>query len=144
MQLHREAIDLIKRSEGCRLTAYKCPAGIWTIGYGDTGPHVVEGLVWTQDQADSHLAARLDEFAHDVDISLTRKATSNQFGAMVSLAYNIGISAFRRSSVLRQHNSGKITAAANAFLMWSKGGGQVLPGLVTRRAAERALYLGVA
>lgn len=142
MQIPREAVDLIKQFEGCRLKSYRCPAGIWTIGYGNTGPDVVEGLVWTQDQADTCLVARLDDFAHDVDIVLTRTATHGQFGAMVSLAYNIGIGNFRKSSVLREHNTGNERAAADAFLMWNKGGGQVLPGLVTRRASERAMYLG--
>lgn len=135
------AVNLVKDFEDCKLTAYKCPAGIWTIGYGQTGPDIGPGLVWTQGEADRRLADSLDDFAHQVEVCLARPGTPNQFGAMVSLAYNIGAGNFRKSSVLRFHNAGQTDQAADAFKMWNKAGGQVLPGLVRRREAERALYL---
>ena len=134
------AIELMHHFEACKLTAYKCPAGVWTIGWGDTGPHVEPGLKWTQAQADAAFERRLNmEFAPAVR-EAAGNATPAQFGAMVCLAYNIGAKAFRKSSVARFHKAGNFEAAADAFLMWSKSRGNVLPGLLRRRKAERALY----
>ncbi len=130
--------------EGVRLKAYLCPAGVWTIGYGDTGPHVKRGLVWTKAQADAAFAARLaDEFEPAVRAAIGSAPTDPaQFGAMVSLAYNIGVDAFRRCSVARLHKAGDHAGAAQAFLLWNKAGGRVMPGLTKRRRAEAALYRG--
>jgi GH24 family phage-related lysozyme (muramidase) len=134
------AIELMHHFEACKLKAYRCPAGVWTIGWGDTGPHVEPGLVWTQAQADAAFERRLNnEFAPAVR-EAAGDATPAQFGAMVALAYNIGVGAFRRSSVARFHKAGNHEAAADAFLMWNKALGRVLPGLNRRRKAERALY----
>lgn len=132
--------DLIKRFESCRLKAYLCPAGIWTIGYGHTGPEVYEGLEWTQGQAD--LAFEADLQAFDAFVCRTcPSATPIQQGALVSLCYNIGMGAFAKSSVARLHNADKDAEAAQAFALWNKAGGKVLTGLVRRRAAEAALYV---
>jgi lysozyme len=134
------ALELIRHFEGCKLTAYKCPAGIWTVGYGSTGPNIDGGTKWTQVQADADLERRLGtEFAPAVR-EAAGDATPSQFGAMVALAYNIGCGAFRKSSVARFHKSGNGAAAADAFLLWNKARGVVLPGLTRRRKAERALY----
>ncbi len=138
------AIALLHHFEGCKLEAYRCPAGVWTIGWGDTGPHVKPGLVWTQEQADAAFRARIErEFAPGVARAIGDNATTPaQFGAMVALAYNIGVGAFARSTVLRMHNAGEYATAAAAFGMWNKAGGKVSRGLVRRRAAERLLYEG--
>jgi lysozyme len=130
--------------EGCKLHAYQCPAGVWTIGYGDTGPHVHSGLVWSRHQAEMAFSARLaHEFEPGVSAAIgDAPTTPAQFGAMVCLAYNIGVGAFRKSSVCRHHVAGDHAKAAAAFMSWTKAGGRVLQGLVRRREVERALYEG--
>jgi len=98
--------------------------------------------VWTQAQADARLVQDLGRLAQRMTRACGTSSTNdNQFGAMGSLAYNIGFGAFLRSSVLRFHHAGDHHDAAAAFAAWDKGGGRVLPGLVRRRAAEAALYL---
>lgn len=140
MKIGQQGIDLIKSRESCRLKAYKCPAGIWTIGYGHTGAEVHEGLEITADEADTLLQSDLIVF--DAGVSKTCPATSVcQQSAMVSLAYNIGLRNFAKSSVARLHNAERYGEAAQAFALWNKAAGVVLPGLVSRRAAEAALYL---
>ncbi len=136
------AIDLIKSFEGCRLTAYQDVVGVWTIGYGDTGPSVYAGVTITQAEADRRLHERVtNEFGAGVGHAIgTAVTTSNQFGSMVSLAYNIGLGNFVKSSVLRYHLAGDYTSAKMAFLMWNKAAGRVFVGLIRRRKAEAALY----
>jgi lysozyme len=138
------AIAVMHHFEACRLRAYKCPAGIWTIGWGDTGPHVREGLVWTRAQADEAFRSRLArEFEPGVRQAIgAAPTTPAQFGAMVCLAYNIGVAAFSRSRVCSGHRAGRHDAAAAGFGSWTRGGGRVLPGLVRRRNVERLLYEG--
>jgi len=136
-------IALIKAAEGIRLASYQDPSGSWTIGYGHT-VNVGPGQTITQAEADQLLAQDLMQFEAGVS-SVTANPTSNEFSAMVSLAFNIGMGGFKGSTVLRQHNAGNYAAAADAFLLWNKAhvDGQLveLAGLTTRRAAERALYL---
>lgn len=139
--INAAGIALIKTFEGCKLEAYRDLAGVWTIGYGHTGPSVREGLKWTQERADNQLEADIAVRAHAVSAACKTDPNDNQLAAMVSLAYNIGLGAFKRSSVLRLHNAGKFAEAAAAFSMWNKAGGQVRAGLTRRRAAETALYL---
>jgi lysozyme len=138
-------LSLIRQAEGLRLRAYLCPANVWTIGIGTTvypdGRKVRSGDKCTAQQADRYLAHDLQEFERAVAAMVTVPVTSNQFSALVSLAYNIGISALRGSTLLRLLNAGDYAGAANQFLRWNRGGGRVLPGLVTRRRAERALFL---
>lgn len=132
--------------EQCRLQAYPDPAtggAPWTIGWGDTGPDVVAGLVITQAQADARIAKRLEqEFEPGVRVVLVDVPRQCEFDAMVCLAYNIGLGNFKGSSVVRRFNMGNMAGAADAFLMWDKAGGKTMRGLVRRRAAERALFLG--
>lgn len=137
--INRAGLDIIKESEGLRLKAYRCPANVLTIGYGSTGPHVREGLVITEAQADELLRSDLRRF-EDAVAEAAPDATDNQFAAMVSLAFNVGEAAFLRSTVLREHRAGNHRAAADAFAMWNKAGGRELPGLTKRRAKEAALY----
>jgi lysozyme len=141
VQTNEAGLKLIKGFEGLRLRAYLCPAKVWTIGYGHTRT-AKPGQVITEAEADRLLREDLREFEKGVlDALGGAPTTGNQFSAMVGLAYNIGLGAFRRSKVLAFHKAGKITEAARAFANWSKAGGKVLPGLARRRAAEAKLYL---
>lgn len=146
MKIGAAGLALIKSFEGLRLTAYLCPAGVPTIGYGHTGldvSHADVAAKWTitEAQAEEILRRDLGRFEKAVASCIARPLTQNQFDAMVSLAFNIGAAAFRGSSVVRRFNAGRTTEAADAFLLWNKAGGKVLPGLVRRREAERALFL---
>ena len=134
------AAPFIAKFEGCELDAYKCPAGVWTIGYGHT-KGVYDGMKISQMEADALLAEDLVKFASELIPLVTAKVSENQYIALMSFAYNVGTTNFRRSSVLRNLNKGAITAAANAFLLWNKAGGKVLAGLNKRRNAERKLFL---
>lgn len=140
MKITQAGIDLIKSRESCRLKAYKCPAGIWTIGYGHTGSEVHDGWEISQDEAETLLRSDLLVFDAGVQRDCAQ-STDCQHSAMVSLAYNIGLGNFAKSSVMRLHNADRYAEAAQAFALWNKAGGKVLAGLVSRRAAEAALYL---
>lgn len=134
-------IDLVKRFEGCRLVAYQDGNGIWSIGYGHTGPEVHEGMTCTQEQADAWLAAQVDENEGYVRQECP-SATPAQYAAMTSLCYNIGIGNFRGSSVRRFHNDSQFAQAADSFKLWNRIGQSVSQGLIARRAAEADLYAG--
>jgi lysozyme len=138
--VNEAALSLIKRNEGCALTAYQDSANVWTVGYGHTP--AVPGTQISQAHADQLLQADLDRFESAVARATASVPTSaNQFSAMVSLAFNIGVGVFQRSTVLRKHLAGDHLGAADAFLLWNKGGGRVLRGLARRRGEERSLYL---
>lgn len=140
MKITADGLALIKNRESCRLKAYRCPAGIWTIGYGVTGDWVHEGLEITQEEADTLFLATVTTF--DAGVQKTCPTASPcQHSACVSLSYNIGLGNFAKSSVARLHNAERYAEAAQAFALWNKAGGKVLPGLVSRRAAEASLYL---
>jgi lysozyme len=147
MNISRDGLKLIKSFEGyhTRLkngdcVAYQCPAKVWTIGWGCT-EGIKPGLVWTEQQAEDALLKEIAKFETGVDKLVTVDINQNEFDACVSLAYNIGLGGFGRSTVLRCINKGNKTGAARAFDMWTKGGGRVLPGLVSRRKREAALFL---
>ena len=149
MKINKAGLELIKHFEGCKLTAYKCPAGIWTIGVGHTGD-VKEHDVITQHQADVILQHDLERFEAGVLGFVTVPVTENEFSALVSFAFNLGVAALARSSLLKLINGrdakgrdrAKDTlAAADAFKSWVYAAGKVLPGLVARRTAERELFL---
>ena len=143
MNTSNAGLALIKKFEGLRTRVYKCPAGVWTQGYGHTGPDVTPGADDINErEAEMLLHGDLIQFEHGVETLLDGAPVSPaQFSAMVCLAFNIGLGNFRKSSVLKFHKAGDYPAAANAFLLWNKAGGKILPGLVTRRNAERALYV---
>jgi len=138
--INAAGLQIVKVSEGLRLAAYLCPAKIWTIGYGSTGAHVKKGLTITAAQAEALLLDDLKRFENGV-ARLCTVATENQFSAMVSLAFNIGLAAFENSTLLKKHLAGDYAGAAKQFSRWNQGGGKVLAGLVKRRAAEAVLYL---
>jgi lysozyme len=133
-------IELIKRSEGCRLQSYDDGFGTWTIGYGRTAG-VRPGQHITQQEAERMLAEDLAAFGGQVAALCTLTPNPNQLGALTSLAYNIGVDNFHKSTVLKRHNAGHPAEAAEAFKMWNKAAGHVVPGLVRRRSEEAALYL---
>lgn len=139
-----EGVAEIARSEGCRLKAYRCPANVPTIGWGHTRG-VRMGDACTQQQADAWFVEDLTEFTDGVRGVLKQDATESELGALVSLAYNIGLPAFTASTALRRHNEGDRQSAARAFSLFNQarinGVRQVVPGLTARRAREAAMYL---
>lgn len=139
--LNKEGLDLIKRNEGCKLTAYQDVVGVWTIGYGHTGPEVHEDLVWTQEQADKQLSNDLYKFEKGLHNILDVDLNDNQFSALVSLAYNIGLGNLARSGLLNKVNREDFTGAAESFPLWNKAGGKVDSGLSKRREEEKGLFL---
>ena len=146
MNINQAAVDLVKEFEGFRANAYRCPAGVWTIGYGTTAMAGVgitpkDGMTISRSDAEAYLCATLNKFAEQIAPSITAPINENEFGAFVSLAYNIGPGAFKKSSALRLFNAGDKEGAAKAILMWNKAGGKVLKGLTRRREAERKLFL---
>lgn len=136
------ARQIIETYEGCCLVAYKCPAGIWTIGYGHTGASVFPGLTITQHQADTILESDLQRF-EDAIGKLCPQANANQFSALVCFAFNCGLGALQGSHLFAKFQVGDIQGAADEFSKWVHVNGEVSPGLVKRRAAERALFLTV-
>ena len=146
MAITKEALDLIKRWEGLRKAAYKDPINIWTIGYGTTAAAGVgitpkAGMTITEAEAEWYLQKAVDKFAAQIAPKIKQPINANEFGAFVSLAYNIGAGAFGNSTALRKFNAGDKRASADAILLFNKAGGKVLQGLVKRRAEERALFL---
>jgi lysozyme len=138
------AVELIADAEGLCLKAYRCPAGIPTIGWGQTDD-VQLGMVWSKDEADADLCRSIAVRVKQVLEVCTRTPTSYELGAMVSLHYNIGHGAFSKCSVVKAHNRADPQAASRAFGLFNKarvnGVLQELRGLTARRAAESALYL---
>lgn len=135
------ALQLIKESEGCSLKAYVCPAGVLTIGYGHTGADVVPGKQITQDVADRLLEMDLERFERGVGDLVRVPLSDNEFGALVSFAFNVGLQAFADSTLLRKLNANDHAGAAAEFGRWVNGDAGPLPGLVTRREKERKLFL---
>ena len=140
MKMNEAGIDLIRQFEGCRLTAYKDIVGVWTIGYGATGDDVCEGLEWTQAQANERLASDLTQFESGVKELVDCELNDNQFSALVCFSYNLGLGSLKSSTLLKKVNDSDFSGAADEFLRWDRAGGQVVPGLLRRRQAERALF----
>lgn len=140
------ASALVKRFEGCRLSAYPDPASggdPWTIGWGATGPGIRRGVTWTQAQADARLEADLARFAAAVAGMLGgAPTTQHRFDALVSFAYNLGTGNLAKSTLIRKHKAGDFAGAAAEFARWNKAAGKVLLGLTRRRSAEAKLYRG--
>ena len=139
MQISKAGLDLIKQFEGLYLKAYRCPAGVPTIGYGHTAG-VAMGQTIAQQQADDYLRRDVRQFERAVARLVSVPLTQGQFDALVSFAFNLGEGALAQSTLLRLLNAGDYAGAAAQFERWNKAGGRVLPGLVRRRAAERALF----
>lgn len=140
MKLNSAGYDLIKRFEGCKLIAYKCPANVWTIGYGHT-KDVRQGDKISQHQADIMLGYDVEIFENYVnDLIKGCKCTQGQFNALVSFAFNLGNGNLKTSTLLRKFKAGDYEGAAKQFLRWNIAGGKVLDGLTRRREAEEAMF----
>lgn len=140
-----EAASFIEQFEGRRLTAYLCPAGVWTIGVGHTGG-VTEGQTCTDEEADAWLLDDIEAAQKALAPFVNVKVTRGQFVALVSLAFNVGASYVTRKcpKLMQALNAGEFEEASKQFLDIVKSNGVVLPGLVKRRRSEAALFLGEA
>ena len=137
-RIGQAGLDLIKQYEGCRLAAYRCAAGVWTIGYGHTaGVH--SGMTITQAQADAYLQQDIAKFEGYVNnptyVPITEQLNQNQFDALVSFAFNLGAGSLRK--LCKGRTAAQI---AQAMTQYCKANGKVLAGLRRRRAAEQALF----
>ena len=133
-------IELIKKYEGCVLKAYKCPSGVWTIGYGHT-TGVKSGMKITKTQAVNYLKQDLSIYEKAVTDYVKVPLNQNQFDALVSFSFNCGVGALKTSTLLQKLNSSDYNGAANEFLKRNKSNGKVLNGLVRRRQEENELFL---
>lgn len=148
MNIGERGLALIKEFEGCSLRAYQDGGGVWTIGWGHTGPEVCDGLVWTQEQADAALFADVQEAVEGVNRLVTVPLTQNEFDALVSFAFNAGtdIDADTKaeglgdSTLLRKLNESDYDGACAEFKKWNKDNGKIVNGLTRRRAAEARLF----
>lgn len=131
---------LTEQFEGCCLTAYQDQVGVWTIGYGHTGPDVTPELTITQEQAEALLAQDVGSAAACVNNVVTIQLSQSEFDALVDFVFNLGSGAFTGSTLLRDLNAGNFAAAAAQFDSWDHAGGAVVAGLLRRRQAETALF----
>lgn len=147
MQTSPKGIHLIKTFEGLRLMAYLCPANVWTIGYGHTtsaGPPVVQpGMTITKVEAEEILRSDLIKYEAGVLKLVKVPLTQGQFDALVSFAYNCGVGALAKSTLLKRVNAGRFGDVPAELMKWTKAGGRELAGLVRRRRAEAALWRAV-
>lgn len=145
--MNERALELIRKYEGYSEVAYKCPAGVWTIGYGHT-KGVVKGSIVDRERAEEYLAEDYEEAEKAVLSMVTQKLTSNQLGALVSFVFNLGAGNFRSSTLKRKINANpNDETIANEFMRWRyahDGDGNIveLAGLKARREAEADLYFG--
>ena len=139
MKTSPKGIALIKEFEGLRLKAYKCPGGVWTIGYGHTDG-VRPGMVISERQAEDFLKAELiafEKYLNDLRLAINQ----NQFDALISFIYNVGTGNFSSSTLLRKVKANPLDKSImDEFLRWVYSKGRVLPGLQRRRLAEMKLY----
>lgn len=133
-----------RRPDGLLQAYMPTPNDVPTIGWGSTGPDITMKTVWTQEQADARFAKTLDAFGRSVEALLAgHPTTQDQYDAMVSLAYNIGVGAFSESTLLKMHRAANYDGAAGQFPRWNKQAGKVLNGLTRRREAEARIYKGL-
>jgi len=141
-KISQRGLDLIKKFEGLRLTSYQCEAGVWTIGYGSTGPDVGPNLTITEPEADALLRADVARFESYVNEQLKVPVNQNEFDALVSFTFNVGGYAFKSSTLLALLNDNTDRAIVAAeFLRWTKVRSKVSEGLRIRREQEKALFL---
>ena len=144
--MSQEGIDaLLKKYEGCKLKAYRCPANVCTIGYGHTSaagaPIVLDGMTLTQKQCDDILRRDLVKFETAVHEMVKQPLNQHQFDVLVDFAYNAGVGNLKTSTLLKKVNGADFDAVPAELMKWTKGGGKVLPGLVKRRQAESAWWV---
>jgi len=139
MRTGRDGVELIRHFEGCRFDAYLCPAGVWTIGYGHTAD-VKEGDSIDQEAAEAFLIEDLEKFEQAVMRLVEVPLTQQQFDALVSWTFNLGAGNLAESTLLRKLNNYQYAEVPEQMMRWVRAGGQVLDGLVKRRAAEAAMF----
>jgi lysozyme len=145
MHMSQAGIEaLLKKFEGCKLTAYRCPANVCTIGYGHTSaagaPEVRDGMKITQADAEAILRHDLVKYETAVEGMVKQPLNQNQFDVLVDFAYNAGVGNLKSSTLLKKINTAKFDEVPAELMKWTKGGGKVLPGLVRRRQAEVAWW----
>lgn len=144
MHLGPQGEALIKSFEALRLAAYLDSRGVPTIGWGHTGPEVQMGLTCTSAEAETWFLADTAGACQAINANVDVAIAPNQFDALGSFTFNVGVGAFEGSTLLRLLNGGNTAGAADQFLVWNKVNGVENAGLARRRAAERALFLGLA
>jgi lysozyme len=148
MKTSEAGLALIQEFEGLRLTAYTCPAGVLTIGYGHTSaagqPTVTPGMKITKGVAHEILRSDLERFERGVVELLKVEVTRNQFDVLVSFAYNCGLGSLKKSTLLKRVNAKRFDDVPAELMKWTRGGGKVLPGLVRRRRAEAEMWRSMA
>ena len=145
MYVSSNCVNLVKKYEGFRSKPYKCPANVWTIGYGSTFYLNGEKVSMYDSEISETFASELlekvlNDFATKVDNIIKVSLNQNQFDALVSFTYNIGISAFTKSTLLTKLNHADFQGASNEFIRWNKANGKVLKGLTNRRLDEQKLF----
>ena len=134
-------LELIKKYEGFSSEAYKCQAGVWTIGYGHTGVDVTKGVTITEKEASLLLKKEVEKLQEQILFLLDNKVTTNELDALTSLVYNVGLGAFKKSRLLKRINSkDNPELIAKEWIEFNKASGKVMKGLVRRRAEEICLY----
>ena len=146
MRISEKGLAMIEKFEGCLLKASNKLDGVWTIGYGQTGRYygkrVRRGMTTTKEEAHAWLRDHsIKTYEDAVTQAVKVPLNQNQFDALVSFTYNVGVGALKQSTALRKLNAGDYAGAADALTMWTKCNGKVLAGLVRRRKEERALFL---
>ena len=141
MKISQEGIALIKKFEGCELEAYKCAAGVLTIGYGHT-KGVTEGMQITKAQADEMLVEELATYETYVSDAVDNQLDQCMFDALVSWTYNLGPTNLRSSTMLKVLNAGEYDEVPAQLKRWNKASGKVLEGLIRQREAEALLFEG--
>ena len=139
MNISQEGISLIKKFEGCKLEAYKCAAGVWTIGYGST-KGVKEEDTLTQEEADNLLLHEMQEYEGYINDLVKAPLEQNQFDALVSWVFNLGPANLKASTMLKFLNAGDYHLIPSQIKRWNKAGGKVLEGLIRRREAEALMF----
>lgn len=147
MKTSSQGIEVMHYFEQCKLKAYPDPGSKdghpWTIGWGDTGSDVVPGLVITREEADRRFSNRLSrEFEPGVTEQFASTISQHRFDALVCFAYNVGLPAFKSSTLLRLLKAGDVVGAGKQFVRWNKNDGKPMLGLARRRAAEEKLFWG--
>lgn len=136
----KNALDLITKFEGCKLEAYQDVRGIWTVGFGTTGPGIVEGLVISQNTANAMLNGHVKEIGLTITEIIGNALPQDCFDAVTCLTYNIGTGNFKTSTMCKLIKEGNLKEAANEFVKWDHAGGKEVEGLLRRREAELELY----
>mgnify|MGYP003144048138 FL=1 len=140
-EISQEGVNLIKKFEGFEEEAYKCPAGVWTIGYGHT-KDVMKGDFWSEAYAEHMLEVELEEYSEYINDLVEVELNQNQFDALVSWVYNLGPTNLKSSTLLKVLNEGDFDEVPRQIRRWNKASGEVLEGLVRRREAEALLFRG--